>query len=260
MYRRPPALTLLLVLALLLTACAPGARPPQGAPAEVIVSAAASMTDVLTEMQKAFEAEQTAVKLKFNFGSSGALAHQIEQGAPADIFIAAGAEPMEGLVKKGLVEQSAVRTLATNKVVLIRGKAAAGVVTTWADLTSDKVRRVAIGNPAHVPAGQYGRTVLQSLSLWSALEQRLVLGEDVRQVLNFVESGEVEAGIVYSTDAAASQKVVVLAEAPGGAHPPVVYPMAVLKESRHGAQAKAFADYLASETGRQILTRYGFGQ
>jgi len=251
--------TLTLALALILTACSTGARPPEGAPVEIIVSAAASMTDALSEMQKAFASEQSGVKVKFNFGSSGALAHQIAQGAPADLFIAAGAAPMEDLVQKGLVEQSAVRTLAANKVVLIRGKTAAAVVNTWTDLASDQVKRIAVANPAHVPAGQYGKTVLENLNLWSAVQTRLVLGEDVRQVLNFVESGEVEAGIVYATDAAVSQKVVVLAEAPAGSHPPVVYPMAVLKDSRHGVEAKAFADYLASEKGRQILARYGFG-
>lgn len=252
-------LGLTLALVLLLTACSPGAGQRDSAPAEIIISAAASLTDALTELQKAYEAEHRNIKLKYNFGSSGALAHQIEQGAPADLFIAAGAGPMDGLVAKGLVEQSAVKTLATNSLVLIRGKAAAAVVNTWTDLAGGQVKRIAIGNPAHVPAGQYGKTVLEKLNLWAAVEPRLVLGEDVRQVLNFVASGEVEAGIVYRTDAAASQQVVVLAEAPAGSHPPVEYPMAVLKDSRHGAQAKAFADYLTSEKGRQVLAKFGFG-
>ena len=251
------AVALTLILTPLLTACTANRAP---VPAEIIVSAAASLTDALQELQAAFEDGHPAVTIKFNFGSSGALQQQIEQGAPADVFIPAAGGPMDALVRKNLVEQSAVQTLATNKVVLIRGKTAGDGVGTWDDLKSDKVKRIALGNPDHVPAGQYARAVLEKLNLWSAVQQRLVLGEDVRSVLHYVESGEVQAGIVYSTDAAASQKVVVVAEAPPGSHAPVIYPMAVLKDSGHPAQARAFADYLASEKAKQILSKYGFGQ
>ena len=262
-----------LVLAIALAACggprtepAPptpktdaASRAPAPAPVEIIVSAAASLTDALKESQPAFEAQNKTIKLRFNFGSSGALQQQIEQGAPADLFISAATGPMESLIKKNLVDQAAVKTLVMNKVVLIRAKSGDAVVKTWDDLKADTVKRIAIGDPAHVPAGQYAQEVLKKLSLWSAVEKKLVLGEDVRQVLNFVESGEVQAGIVYSTDAATSQKVVVIAEAPAGSHAPVIYPMAVLKESKKAAQAQAFADYLLSERGKQILTKYGFG-
>lgn len=248
-----------LALALILTACTTRPEASPAAPTEIVVSAAASMTDALREIQAGFEAENPTVKLKLNVGSSGTLQQQIEQGAPADLFISAAAGPMDNLVKKGLVEQSAVKVLATNKVVLVRGKAADDVVKSWEDLTSDKVKRIAVGNPGHVPVGQYAKSVLERMNLWSAVEKRLVLGEDVRQVLNYVESGEVQAGIVYSTDAATSAKVIVLAEAPAGSHAPVVYPMAVLKESRNGARARELALYLLSEKGKQVLAKYGFG-
>ncbi|HWI62040.1 MAG TPA: molybdate ABC transporter substrate-binding protein [Symbiobacteriaceae bacterium] len=244
---------LLFLTLLVLAGCAP--KPES---AEIIVSAAASMTDALKEVQPGFEAANPTVKLKFNFGSSGALQQQIEQGAPADLFISAAAGPMDALVKKGLVESPV--TVATNKVVLIRSKSGEAVVKAWADLRSDAVKRVALANPQHVPAGQYGKAVLETLGIWAAIEKRLILGEDVRQVLNYVESGEVQAGIVYSTDAASSQKVTVVAVAPAGSHAPVVYPMAVLKGSKQQAAAKAFADYLRSEQGKQVLTKYGFGQ
>jgi len=214
----------------------------------------------MMEIQPAFEAAHPTIKLRFNFGSSGALQQQIEQGAPADLFVSASPAPMADLVDKNLVDPAAVANLVTNEVVLVRGTSADDVVQTWDDLGSDQVTRIAMGDPAHVPAGQYGKAVLENLDLWEAVEPRLVLGEDVRQVLSFVESGEVQAGIVYSTDAAVSQKVVVLAEAPEGSHQPVVYPMAVLKESRHSAQARAFADYLRSPAGMAILLKYGFGQ
>lgn len=246
---------LFLVAALVLAGCGAKREPA----VELIVSAAASLGDALKEIQPGFEAEHRNVKVKLNLGSSGGLQQQIEQGAPADLFISAAPGPMESLVKKNLVAQSAVRTVATNHVVLIRGKAAEDVVKTWDDLRGDRVKKVAIGNPQHVPAGQYAQAVLEQLDLWAAVEKRLVLGEDVRQVLHYVESGEVQAGIVYRTDAATSRKVVILAEAPPGAHAPVIYPMAVLKESRHGAQAGAFAEYLRSARGREILAKYGFG-
>jgi molybdate transport system substrate-binding protein len=253
-------------LAVLLTACsakpAPDpvkSEPPPGRPVEIIVSVAASLTDAMNEIQPAFEAEHPSVKLRFNFGSSGALQQQIEQGAPADLFISASPGPMESLVEKGFVEESAVANLGTNRVVLIRGKTADETVKTWEDLRSDRAARIAVGDPAHVPAGQYGRAVLENLGLWGAVQPRLVFGADVRQVLSFVESGEVQAGIVYSTDAAASRDVVVLAEAPEGSHEPVVYPMAVLKESQHSAEARAFADFLLSPAGMAILKKHGFG-
>ena len=240
---------------LLLVVAGCGGTPPK---TEVVVSAAASLTDALKEAQQGFEQEHGAIKLRLNFGSSGALQQQAEQGAPVDLFVSAATAPMEALVSKGLVEASAVRSLAANKVVLIRSKAGEAVVKGWDDLRADQVKKVAIGNPQHVPAGQYGKAVLEKLNLWAAVEPRLVLGEDVRQVLAYVETGEVQAGLVYSTDAALSQKVVVVAEAPAGSHAPIVYPMAVLKESKHPAEAKAFADYLASDKGQAILTKYGF--
>jgi molybdate transport system substrate-binding protein len=244
-----------LALALLLTAC----QPPKAQPAEVVVSAAASLADVLKELQPAYEAQHPEVRLKLNFGSSGALQQQIEQGAPADLFIAAAAAPMASLVQKGLVDRAAVTTVATNDVVLIA--AAGGTVRSWQDVAA--VPHLALGDPQHVPAGQYGKAVLESLGLWSTVSQaqgRLVLGEDARQVLNYVASGAAEAGIVYRTDAATAPKVAVVAAAPAGSHPLVVYPMAVIRDSKHQAEAKAFAEYLLSPAGRQVFAKYGFGQ
>lgn len=249
---RKTVLTLLaLTLVVVLAACS------RQSPTEVVVSAAASLSDALKEIQPAYEAQHKAVKLRYNFGSSGALQQQIEQGAPVDLFISAAAGPLDSLVKQNRVEQ--VRPLATNKIVLIRAAAGVAVVKSWDDLTADAVKRVAIGNPQHVPAGQYAKAVLEKLGTWPSVEKRLVLGEDARQVLNYVESGEVQAGIVYSTDAAASKKVTVVAEAPVGSHAPVLYPMAVLKDAKNAAQARAFADYLLSDEGKKVLSKHGFG-
>lgn len=269
------ALLLVAPLLTLLTACGGGgpaaANPTAGTlptagsspspstsqPVTIIVSAAASMADALKEAKAEYEASTKGIAISFNFGSSGTLQKQIEQGAPADLFISAASGPMDSLVTKGLVGEA--RIVARNQLVLIRPMVGPEVVTEWRDVASDAVTKIAIADPQHVPAGQYGKAVLQNLSLWDSVSSRLVLGEDVRQVLNYVESGEVQAGIVYETDAAISQKVTLVATAPEGKYPPVIYPMAVVKESKQAAQAQAFADFLLSEQGRRIFKKYGFG-
>lgn len=256
---KPWYLLAVTTLLLSLTGCG-GAQPNTvEAPADVLVSAAASMTDALTEAKAAFEREHSDIQVTFTFGSSGALAQQIEQGAPVDLFIAAGPDPMDRLVKKGLVESSAVKTVAVNTVVLIRSQSATAVVKGWHDLTLPAVKRIAIGSSEHVPAGQYARAALEHLGIWEAVVPRLVMGEDARQVLNHVESGEVEAGIVYATDAATSDTIIIIAEAPEGSHPPVTYPIAPIKASAHTAEADAFAQFLLTGPGRDILQNHGFG-
>lgn len=233
-----------------------GARPP--ARVEVLVSAAASLQDALREAVAEFTREHPGITVRFNFGSSGALAQQIAAGAPADLFIAAGQQPVDMLVGKGLVEPTAVQVLARNQVVLIAPRGGNEAIRGWQDLQAEGVRRIAIGDPAHVPAGQYGRQVLEHLGLWVAVSPKLVLDQDVRQVLHHVAAGEAQAGIVYRTDAARSDRVVVVAEAPPGSHRPVAYPLAVLKDARHPAEARALAAFLLSDRGQAFLERHGF--
>src|SRR5690606_3655684 len=144
----------------------------------------------------------------------------------------AGQQPMDMLVEKGLVDRDAVHVLARNQVVLIVPRSGTATVRGWQDLSSGEIRRIAIGDPAHVPAGQYGRQALEHLGLWERVNAELVLDQDAREVLNQVAAGEAQAGIVYRTDAATSDRVVVAAEAPPNSHAPVVYPLAVLKGSQ----------------------------
>ncbi len=247
------------LVVLLVPALAACKARPAIPPTEVLVSAAASLTDVLREAQRQFEAENKPVKIRFNFGSSGALQQQIEKGAPVDLFIAASTAPVDALVRKGSVSATAVRVIASNEVVLIQSASTPALVRSWDDLRQSQVTKIAIGNPEHVPAGMYGREVLERLGLWPAVERKLVFGEDVRQVLHFVESGEVQAGIVYGTDAASSKKVTVVAPAPAASHAPVVYPAAIPIDARNAAGAKAFTDFLISPKGKAILGKFGFG-
>ncbi len=249
-------IVLVAALAVALFGCG---REPGARRTELVVSAAASMKDALVEAKERFEGEHPDVTVRLNLGSSGSLRQQIVHGAPADLFISASEGHMDALVEQGLVAPEAVRTVASNTVVLIRPAVeAAGGLSGWQDLTGPSVSRIGIGNPAHVPAGMYGQAVLERLGLWEAVQPRLVLGENVRQVLQYVETASVDAGIVYGSDAATSEKVVVVAEAPAGSHPPVRYPMAVLKGAAHPDEAEAFAAYLLSPAGQEVLRAHGF--
>ena len=268
----PHRVALLLVMAgaLLLAGCA-GHRPAPGQAAtagrpgnedalsgRLLVSAAASLQDALQEAAARFTARHPGVAVDFNFGSSGALARQIEAGAPADLFIAAGPQPVGDLVARGLVDRADVRTLCRNRLVLVVPADGPSPVGGWADLDAAAVRRVAVGDPAHVPAGQYGRQVLRHLGLWEAVRPKLVLESDVRAVLRHVAAGAVEAGIVYRTDALSSPAVRVVAEAPPGSHDPIVYPLVVLKTTPHRQAADALAAFLTGPEGQEVLARHGF--
>lgn len=222
------------------------------------MAAAASLQDALQDAAAAFAQERPDVAVRFTFGSSGALAQQIAAGAPVDLFVAAGQAPMDQLVRQGAVDPGAVRPLAGNQVVLVAPRAGGIPLRSWDDLKDPRVRRIAVGDPAHVPAGQYGQQVLQHLGLWEAVQPKLVLDQDVRQVLQHVAVGEAQAGIVYATDAATSPQVAVVAPAPAGSHRPVVYPMAVVRTARQPAAAQAFAEFLLSDRGQALLQRHGF--
>jgi len=221
------------------------------------VSVAASLQSAMAELAPAFERTRPGTRLTFNFGGSGTLAQQIERGAPADVFFSAAPKPMDTLEQKGLILSDTRRNLLRNQIVLIAQKNSA-VPNSFQELKSNQVKLVALGDPASVPAGDYGRQVLQSLHLWDAVQSKLVLTKDVRQVLTYVETGNAEAGIVYSTDARESAKVRIAAIAPDGSHEPVVYPVAVIRGTRHVAAARAWIDYLAGADARDIFVRHGF--
>lgn len=235
---------------------APQAKSP--AHVELTLSAAASLADVLKTAVPGFEQAHPGTTVHVNLGSSGALANQIGQGAPVDVFIAAGVDPMNKLVQQGVIDSAAVQTFVANRLVLIVPATGTATVQGWADLAGPGVKHIALGDPAHVPAGQYGKATLQSLGLWDKIQSRLVFGEDVRQTLQFVEAGEADAGLVYQTDAATSNKVKVVAPAPAGSHPPIVYPIAFVKGSAHPQEAQALVAYLLGKEVASQLQAAGF--
>jgi molybdate transport system substrate-binding protein len=237
---------------ILLAGCGRG-----GASGAVTVSVAASLQNAMGEIAQSYQQSHPGVRVTFNFGGSGALAQQIERGAPADVFLAASPKPMDALSAKGLILPDTRRDLLRNQIVLIVPKDRSGPAS-FQDLASSKVKLIALGDPASVPAGDYGRQVLESLNLWAAVQPKLVLAKDVRQVLSYVETANTEAGIVYATDARESEKVQVAAVAPAGTHAPVTYPVAVMKASRNAGAARAFVSDLAGADARAIFARHGF--
>jgi molybdate transport system substrate-binding protein len=230
---------------------------PTDPPIDLTISAAASVQDAMEEVQTAYQAVAPNVTLTYNFGSSGSLAQQITQGAPSDIFLSASPSWMDDLEAKGEILDGSRQDLLQNAMVLIAPPSTA--VTDFPDLTSAEVGKVAIGEPESVPAGSYAKAVLTALNLFDALQPKLVFAKDVRQVLAYVETGNVAAGLVYKTDAQLSDRVQIVAVAPGESHPPIVYPVAVVQDSDQGAAAQAFIDFLSSDTAVAIFKGYGFG-
>jgi molybdate transport system substrate-binding protein len=220
-----------------------------------MISAAASLREVITRASESFEEESPGVRVQLNFAGSGALRQQIEMGAPVNVFVSAATEHIDRLAESGLVDPDGRRIFARNRLVLI---GAAEKVRSLADLRSDSVARVAIGDPRSVPAGNYARKWLEAEGLWPEIEEKTVLAGDVRQVLSYVERGEVDAGIVYATDAKLLGLQPILT-ATGPQAPEVVYEAAILgpmDESR--AAARRFFDYLGSRTVTHQLHAAGF--
>jgi molybdate transport system substrate-binding protein len=221
------------------------------------VSVAASLQNSIAELAPAYRAAHPGVKLAFNYGGSGMLEQQIENGAPADVFVSAAPEPMDRLAAAGLIDPATRRDLLRNYIVLIAPRDSP-LPASFQDLEAPGIKLIALGDPASVPAGEYGRQVLENLNLLDAVRPKLVLAKDVRQVLSYVETGNADAGIVYATDARESRQVRIAAVAPEVSHRPVVYPAAVTKASAHAAEARGFLDFLAGAQAGRIFALHGF--
>ena len=231
---------------------------PQAQAVEINVSAAASLKDVLTEIQKDYQAKNPNSKLVYNFGASGALQKQIEQGAPADVFISAAPKQMDELEAKNLMNKATRKNLVENKLVVVVPKESKMNISKYEDLTQAGVQKIALGETATVPAGQYAQQVLEKLGLWDKVKDKVVFTKDVRTVLAYTETGNVEAGIVYKTDGISSDKVKVAAVAPEGTHKPIVYPVAVTTSTKQQKAAEAFVEYLFNADSKAIFEKHGF--
>jgi molybdate transport system substrate-binding protein len=225
----------------------------------LLISAAASLKDVLAKLEPAFEQRNEFIKGNFNFAGSGTLQRQIEQGAPADIFISAASKQMDALQQKGLLIPKTRHNLLSNRLVLIVSRGSALDISGFEQLTEDRVKRIAIAEPNSVPAGQYAEELFRNLRILDTLQPKFVLGNSVRNVLAAVESGNVDAGVVYETDANLSQQVKAVATASAKLHSPIVYPIAVLKRSKQPDQARAYIEFLRSDQASAVFKQYGFG-
>lgn len=226
-------------------------------PIDLTVSAAASLQDALKAIAPIYEKKNTEVGITYNFGSSGSLQQQIEQGAPVDVFISAATDKMDALEAKNLLLPGTRRDLLKNEMVLIVPKDNT-TIQSFEDLGTDALTRIALGEPESVPAGKYAQEVLTSLGLLDAVTPKAVYGKDVRQVLNYVATGNVDAGIVYSSDAKVSDEVKVVATASEDSHSPIVYPIAVLQDSANPEAAKELEDFLFTSEAQTIFEEYGF--
>jgi molybdate transport system substrate-binding protein len=243
------------VVLAVLAAVVPAAASAQ----ELTFSVAISMKDAVEDLGRRFTQSRPGVVLRYNLGASGDLQKQIEAGAPVDLFISAAQRHMDELEKKGLIVAATRRVVARNVLAVIKPADSKIDIARPADLLDARVTRIVVGNPKTVPVGQYAEESLRALGLWEKLQPKLVFAENVRQALDYVARGEVEAGVVYATDAAVRRREVKEAFRPAeDTYRPVTYPVAVVKDSRQPALARAFIDLLSSGEGRQVLTRFGF--
>ena len=211
----------------------------------------------MADIQEAFKGQYPDIALKFNFGSSGALKEQIEQGAPVDVFFSAGIAQVQTLIESGLVEDESTKEVLRNKLVLITGKDASKSLS-FKTLGETDLEKLAVGDFGSVPVGQYTEEVFKALGLTDQLKDNLVYAKDVREVLFWVETGNAEAGIVYETDAKVSQKVIICDSADESWHDPIIYPVALIKGSPRLEEAKLFTAFLTSKEAQDIFRAYGF--
>lgn len=242
-------------LALLVVIALPAAAAAQ----ELIVSAAISMKEAVETLGRQFTQSRPGVMLRYNLGSSGELQKQIEAGAPVDLFISAAQRQMDELEHKGLIVAGTRRVFARNVLTVIKPADSRLDISKAADLAGPRVQRIVIGNPRTVPVGQYSEESLKAMGLWDQLQSKLVLAENVRQALDYVARGEVDAGFVYTTDLAVRSGAVVEAFRPAeDTYRPVTYPVAVVKDTKQPALAQAFIALLVSRDGQAVLARLGF--
>jgi molybdate transport system substrate-binding protein len=225
--------------------------------AEINVFAAASLTDALKEIGTNYN-KLSGDRAVFNFAASSLLERQIEAGAPADVFFSADEAKMDSLEKKGFILKETRKSRLSNTLVMVIAADSVLKITSAADLAAPKVRRVALADPKAVPAGVYAKAFLEKEKLWLEIEPKVVPVDNVRAALAAVESGNIDVGLVFKTDAAISKKVNIAYEVPASAEVKISYPIAVTKNARQTKAAKNFVDYLSSDDAAKVFTRYGF--
>jgi molybdate transport system substrate-binding protein len=242
----------LLLVAMVMSGCS------KTRPVELTICAGVGLTDIVTEINELFMQENPEIQIIANFAAAGTLQKQIEQGAPADILFSPGVKQLDALQSDGFIINETRQDILINKVVLIIPADSVLNITSFNDLLNDDVRNIAIGDPEFVPAGTYAVQALDFFGITEQLQTKLILCHDVRQVLNYVETGDVDAGIVYATDTVITDKVKVIAEGPAEVNSKIVYPIAVIKASNNVEAAKAYIAFLFTDKAKAIFEKYGF--
>ncbi|MEM6452968.1 MAG: molybdate ABC transporter substrate-binding protein [Cyanobacteria bacterium P01_D01_bin.105] len=232
----------------------------------ITVSAAASLQDVLEAIAPSFSAAYPNIVVEYNFGASGALQQQIQQGAPADVFFSAASQQMDALAEKEMILSGSRQNIIANGLVLIAPTTTNLTITNLTQLSnsntlkSANIKRFAVGEFRSVPAGQYAEQVLKNLNILDSLQSKFVFGNNVRTVLSAVESGNADLGMVYTTDAALSKRVTVIAAAPSSSHAAIDYPAAIVRGTNAPKAAQTFINFLTTEATQQIFEDFGFSR
>ncbi|MEB3752795.1 molybdate ABC transporter substrate-binding protein [Acinetobacter sp. MD2(2019)] len=225
--------------------------------AEITVAAAASLTDAFKVMAQRFEKQNPNTKVNVTFGSSGTILQQLRYGAPIDVFASADEQTMNDAEKMALVQQQTRTDFTNNSLVLITSTEKPVLVKSLKDLTRNDIQHIALGNPAHTPAGRYAQATLQKQGLWNNLQSKMIYTQNVRQALDYVARAETQAGFVFSSDVLSQKsKVRVIFKVP--TEIAIRYPIAVTKTSKDVQQAQQFIRYVKSAEGQNILRQYGF--
>lgn len=224
--------------------------------AELTISAAASLKEAMAELEPIFKEANPNISLVFNFGASGSLQQQIEQGAPADLFISAGQSQMKALAEKDLILDSTQKDLVKNELVLVGPKDT--TITSVDDLKSDKVTKIASGEPTSVPAGKYADEVFTKLGIKDDIQSKLVFAKDVKEVLAWSTSGNADVGFVYLSDALSSDSAKIIETVSEDLHSPITYPVGVIKSTKNPDAAKKFEDFLFTDKAKEVFEKYGY--
>lgn len=233
-------------------------QTPTSSDPTILISAAASLQEVLQTLDPIFDQRYPEIRVRYNFGSSGSLQKQIEQGAPVDLFISASPQQMDELEQAGLLQAESRRVLLKNRLVLIKPKHSVVPLSSLSDLTSDEIKMISVGEFHSVPAGQYAAEVFHNLNLTARIQPKLVFASSVRGVLAAVESGNVDAGVVYASDALLSDQVEVSVLIDETLHSPIVYPIAILNDSRSVESAQVYLEFVTGDEAVSTFEAFGF--
>ncbi|MDF2587328.1 MAG: molybdate transporter substrate-binding protein [Anaerocolumna sp.] len=225
-------------------------------PVEILVGAAASLKNVMTDIEKVYKEKYPNVSITFTFGSSGSLQQQIQEGANIDVFLSAAQKQMETLINDDLIEVESKKDIIENKIVLIVPSDSKLNITNFADIVYAKT--IALGDPASVPVGQYAEEIFNFLNILDQVKEKATYGKDVTEVLTWVKTGNADAGLVYMSDAITENTVKIKAEAPEDSYSRAIYPAAVVKATKNSVASQNFVDFLVTAKAQDIFKKYGF--